>query len=199
MHTIKEAIIVEGTYDQIRLSNFLDAVIIKTNGFTIFKDKKKIETIKTLANKTGIVILTDSDSAGFKIRNFVKQSVTEGNVKHAYIPDIIGKEKRKTEPSKEGLLGVEGISDDIILDALRVAGCELDGKTDDEISKRPITKADLFILGLSGGNESNKKRNALCIALGLPSKISANMLISVLNKLMSYEQLCDWVNNLESE
>lgn len=199
MHTIKEAIIVEGTYDQIRLSNFLDAIVIKTNGFTIFKDKKKIETIKTLAEKTGVVILTDSDSAGFKIRNFVKQSITKGDVKHAYIPDIIGKEKRKTEPSKEGLLGVEGIGEDIILDALKVAGCELDGNIDSNFNIRPITKADLFILGLSGGNESNKKRNALCTALGLPSKISANMLISVLNKLMSYEQLCDWVNNLKTE
>ena len=104
MHTIKEAIIVEGTYDQIKLSGFLDAVIIKTNGFTIFKDEKKLETIKTLAKKTGIVILTDSDSAGFKIRNFVKQSINDGIVKHAYIPDICGKEKRKAEPSKEGLL-----------------------------------------------------------------------------------------------
>ena len=199
MHTIKETIIVEGTYDQIRLSNFLDAVIIKTNGFTIFKDVKKIETIKTLAKKTGIVILTDSDSAGFKIRNFIKQSVIEGDVKHAYIPDIIGKEKRKAEPSKEGLLGVEGLSDGIILNELRISGCELDGKKDEKFSSRPITKADLFVLGLSGGNESNKKRNALCTALELPSKISANMLISVLNRLMSYEQLTDWVNNLESE
>ncbi len=199
MHTIKEAIIVEGTYDQIRLSNFLDAVIIKTNGFTIFKDREKIETIKTLAKKTGIVILTDSDSAGFKIRNFVKQSITDGDVKHAYIPDIVGKEKRKTEPSKEGLLGVEGISDDVILDALKIAGCEFDGKSDNNFNKRPITKADLFILGLSGGSESSKKRNALCTALELPSKISANMLISVLNKLMSYEQLSNWVNNLKSE
>ena len=192
MHTVKEAIIVEGTYDQIRLSNFLEAVIIKTNGFTIFKDKEKIKAIKTLAKKTGIVILTDSDSAGFKIRNFIKQSITDGVVKHAYIPDIHGKEKRKTEPSKEGLLGVEGISDDIILEALKISGCELDGQSDDSYSKRPITKADLFILGLSGGNDASKKRNALCTALDLPLKISSNMLIAVLNKLMSYEQLKIW-------
>ncbi len=199
MHTIKEAIIVEGTYDQIKLSGFLDAVIIKTNGFTIFKDQKKLETIKTLAKKTGIVILTDSDSAGFKIRNFVKQSITDGIVKHAYIPDISGKEKRKAEPSKEGLLGVEGINDDIILDSLRVAGCEIDGESDNKINTKLIQKSDLFLLGLSGGEDSTKKRNALCTALGLPSKISANMLVSVLNKLMSYEQLSDWVNNLKSE
>lgn len=199
MHTIKEAIIVEGTYDQIKLSGFLDTVIIKTNGFTIFKDEKRLETIKTLAKKTGIVILTDSDSAGFKIRNFVKQSITEGVVKHAYIPDIFGKEKRKAEPSKEGLLGVEGIKDDIILDALRVAGCEIDGESDNKINTRLIQKSDLFLLGLSGGENSTKKRNALCTALGLPSKISANMLVSVLNKLMSYEQLSDWVDNLKSE
>ncbi len=199
MHTVKEAIIVEGTYDQIKLSGFLDAVIIKTNGFTIFKDKEKIETIKTLAKKTGIVILTDSDSAGFKIRNFVKQSVADGVVKHAYIPDICGKEKRKAEPSKEGLLGVEGINSDIILEALKVAGCEIDGKSDNKLNSRIIQKSDLFLLGLSGKEESSKKRSTLCTALGLPSKISANMLVSVLNKLMSYEQLSDWVDNLESE
>lgn len=199
MHTIKEAIIVEGTYDQIKLSGFLDAVIIKTNGFTIFKDREKIETIKTLAKKTGIVILTDSDSAGFKIRNFVKQSITDGVVKHAYIPDIVGKEKRKAEPSKEGLLGVEGINNEIILDALKVAGCEIDGNTDTATNSRLIQKSDLFLIGLSGGKESSKKRNALCTALGLPSKISANMLVSVLNKLMSYEQLCDWVDKLETK
>lgn len=198
MHTIKEAIIVEGTYDQIKLSGFLDTAIIKTNGFTIFKDEKKLETIKTLAKKTGIVILTDSDSAGFKIRNFIKQSISDGIVKHAYIPDICGKEKRKTEPSKEGLLGVEGINDNIILDSLRLAGCEIDGNKNDKINTRLIQKSDLFILGLSGGENSTKKRNALCTALGLPSKISANMLVSVLNKIMSYEQLEDWVDNLKS-
>lgn len=198
MHTIKEAIIVEGTYDQIKISGFLDAVIIKTNGFTIFKDKEKLETIKTLAKKTGIVILTDSDSAGFKIRNFVKQSISDGIVKHAYIPDVIGKEKRKTEPSKEGLLGVEGINNEIILDALKVAGCCIDGETKIPENTRIINKSDLYLLGLSGGEDSTKKRNALCTALGLPSKISANMLVSVLNKLMSYEQLCDWIENLES-
>ena len=198
MYTIKEAIIVEGTYDQIKLSGFLDAVIIKTNGFTIFKDKEKLETIKTLAKKTGIVILTDSDSAGFKIRNFVKQSISDGIVKHAYIPDVIGKEKRKTEPSKEGLLGVEGIKNETILNALKVAGCCIDGETKNLENTRIVNKSDLYILGLSGGEDSTKKRNALCTALGLPSKISANMLVSVLNKLMSYEQLCEWIEKLES-
>ncbi len=196
MHTIKEAIIVEGTYDQIRLSNFIDGVIIKTNGFSVFKDKNKLETIRTLAKKTGIVILTDSDSAGFKIRNFIKQSISDGEVKHAYIPDIVGKEKRKSEPSKEGLLGVEGINDDIILEALKLSGCDIDGEKNSHTNKRLIQKSDLFLLGLSGGENSTKKRNALCTALGLPSKISANMLINVLNKLMSYEQLCQWVQNL---
>ena len=196
MHTIKEAIIVEGTYDQIRLSNFIDGIIIKTNGFSIFSDKNKLETIKTLAKKTGVVILTDSDSAGFKIRNYIKQAITDGEVKHAYIPDIVGKEKRKTEPSKEGLLGVEGISDEIILNALIVSGCEIDNKKNEQQNARLINKSDLYVLGLSGGDESSKKRNALCTALGLPSKISANMLINVLNKLMSHEQLCQWVKKL---
>lgn len=195
MHTVKEAIIVEGTYDQIKLSQFLDAIIIKTNGFSIFKDKDKLKTIKTLAEKTGIVILTDSDSAGFKIRNFIKQYVKDEKVLHAYIPDIVGKEKRKETPSKEGLLGVEGISADIILKSLIVAGCEIDGISENKINKREITKSDLYFLGLSGGDNSAKKRNALCTALGLPSKISSNMLTNVLNKLMSYEQLLDILEN----
>ena len=123
MYKIKEAIIVEGTYDQIKLSGFLDAVIIKTNGFSIFNDKDKLKTIKNLSEKTGVVILTDSDSAGFKIRNYIKQSLDEACVKHAYVPDIRGKEKRKTKVSKEGLLGVEGINPDVIIKALKDAGC----------------------------------------------------------------------------
>ena len=112
---------------------------------------------------------------------------------------FIGKEKRKAEPSKEGLLGVEGINNEIILDALKVAGCCIDGEAKNLENSRIINKSDLYLLGLSGGEDSTKKRNALCTALGLPSKISTNMLVSVLNKLMSYEQLCDWVDNLESE
>lgn len=189
MYKIKEAIVVEGTYDEIRLSGFADTVIIKTNGFSIFNDKKKLETLKTLARNGGIVILTDSDSAGFKIRNYIKQYITDGVVKNAYVPDIHGKEKRKNQASKEGLLGVEGLSEEIIMKSLRDAGCEIDGRASRLDNSRKITKTDLYILGLSGGMNSLDKRHRLCEQIGVPSKISANMLTAVLNRLMSYEQL----------
>lgn len=189
MYRVKEAIVVEGTYDQIKLSGFIDAAVIKTNGFSVFKDKKKLETLKTLAKSTGIVILTDSDTAGFRIRSFIKQYITEGSVLNAYIPDIPGKERRKTQASKEGLLGVEGVTQEIILKALCDAGCEIDGSVQNNIDGESITKTSLYSLGLSGGADSAEKRKQLCERIGIPSKISANMLVSVLNRLMSYEQL----------
>ncbi len=194
MYKIKEAIIVEGTYDKIKLSSFIDGVIFTTGGFSVIANKKRLCTIKSLAEKTGIVILTDSDSAGFRIRNYIKQSIPENLVKHAYIPDIAGKEKRKNKPGKEGLLGVEGIKPEIIVKALKDAGCEIDGKADSAPSAAPIKKSDLYLLGLSGDANSEKKRQALAKALDMPSKISANMLLSVLNRLMSLDELsrlCD--------
>lgn len=195
MYKIREAIIVEGTYDQIKLSNFLDTVIIKTNGFSIFNDKDKLKTIKTLAEKSGIVILTDSDSAGFKIRNFIKQSIPKEQVKNAYVPDIRGKEKRKEKSSKEGLLGVEGINEEIILDALKTAGCTIDGASENKENNRKITKTDLYLLGLSGCENSLEKRMILCSELGIPSKISSNMLVDVLNRLLNYDELLEYVKN----
>lgn len=196
MYKIKEAVIVEGVYDKIKLSNFLDGIIFVTGGFSIISNKKKLETIKTLAEKTGIVILTDSDSAGFKIRNHIKQSLPKELVKHAYIPDIPGKEKRKTKPGKEGLLGVEGISQDIIINALKKAGCEINGQTEPEKQSDPITKADLFSLGLSGDENSVKKRQTLANALGMPSKISSNMLLSFLNRIMTRDELMNLCGEL---
>lgn len=191
MYKIKEAIVVEGTYDRIKLSGFIDGVIIQTNGFTVFKDKNKLKTLKTLAENGGIVILTDSDTAGFRIRSYIKQYIISGDVKNAYIPEIKGKEKRKNQPSKEGLLGVEGVTEEIIIKALKEAGCEINGQAEQEAKVRPITKTDLYLLGLSGGEESARKRKALCERLGVPSKISPNMLVGVLNRLMSYEQLLE--------
>ena len=191
MYKIKEAIVVEGAYDRIKLSGFIDGVIIQTNGFTVFKDKNKLKTLKTLAEKGGIVILTDSDTAGFRIRSYIKQYIISGDVKNAYIPEIKGKEKRKNQPSKEGLLGVEGVTEEIIIKALKEAGCEINGQAEQEAKVRPITKTDLYLLGLSGGEESARKRKALCERLGVPSKISPNMLVGVLNRLMSYEQLLE--------
>lgn len=196
MYKIKEAIIVEGTYDKIKLSGFIDGIIFVTGGFSVISNKNKLATIKTLAEKTGIVILTDSDTAGFKIRNFIKQSIPEDQIKHAYIPDIPGKEKRKAHPGKEGLLGVEGVSQEIIIKALKDAGCEIDGHAEKIASSRPITKADLYTLGLSGDENSTNKRHTLAESLGMPSKISANMLLSVLNRLMTYDELVKLTDEL---
>lgn len=191
MYKIKESIIVEGVYDKIRLSGFIDGIIVAVGGFSVFTNEKKQASIKTLAEKTGIVILTDADAAGFKIRNFIKQLVPAEQVKHAYIPDIHGKEKRKRIPGKEGLIGVEGVSDDILIKALRDAGCELNGSTALKKRERLITKADMYALGLSGAQGSDQRRTRLAAELGLPSKISSNMLLDVVNRLMTYEELCE--------
>ena len=197
MLKIKETIIVEGVYDKIKLSRFLDAMIFVTGGFSVFNNKKEIETIKTLAEKTGIVILTDSDTAGFKIRNFIKQNIDKSLVKHAYIPEIHGKEKRKRIAGKEGLLGVEGISEDILIKALTDAGCEIEGTEIKKTTGRVITKADLFVLGLSGGSDSAELRKLLSASLGIPSKISSNMLLDVINRLFTYEELEEAIKTLK--
>lgn len=200
MYTIKEAVIVEGTYDKIKLSSFLDGIIYATGGFSVISNGKKMQTIKTLAEKTGIVILTDSDSAGFKIRNYIKQSIPENLVKHAYIPEISGKEKRKTKAGKEGLLGVEGVPGEIIIKALTDAGCEINGMPSEPVKQKPITKADFYMLGLSGDENSAKKRHILAKSLGLPSKISANMLLSVVNRVLTIDELaklCDELSQTE--
>ena len=191
MYCVKECIIVEGTYDKIKLSQIVDATVFITHGFAIFNNKKGMETIKAFAGKCGVVILTDSDSAGFKIRNYIKQALPKERVKHAYIPDIPGKERRKTKGGKEGLLGVEGISDEIIINALKNAGCIMD---DCEEKGEPVTKTDFFMLGLSGGAESTDKRTELCRKLGLPSKMSANMLLDSVNTLMSRDEFFELMN-----
>lgn len=199
MYRVKETIVVEGVYDKIKLSRFIDAVIIITNGFRVFSDERILKSIHKMAEETGVVILTDSDSAGFKIRNYIKQSLPPDRVKHAYIPDIHGKEKRKTVSGKEGLLGVEGVNDDIILKALSDAGCEINGNEKTPIRGRTITKADLYKAGLSGGEGSREKRAALTSSLGIPMKISANMLLDILNRLLDYDEFCEIVQNNDIE
>ena len=184
---IPQAVIVEGRYDKIKLSSILDALIIETGGFSIFKNKEKQQLIRRLAEKRGILILTDSDSAGFKIRSFIGGSVPPEQVKHAYIPDIFGKEKRKTEASKEGKLGVEGMRPKALLDALIRAGATLDGEST-EPSGPPITKADMYALGLSGREGSAERRSALLKKLDLPEHMTADALLDVLNALMSREE-----------
>lgn len=183
MLKIREAIIVEGQYDKIKLGQLVDTVIVTTDGFRIYKNAKKIALIRKLAEKDGIIILTDSDRAGFQIRNYVRNLVGDTNVKHAYIPDVPGKEKRKRNPSKEGFLGVEGIDDAQIIAALQAAGC-----TQGTAAGRPITKADFFADGLSGTAESAERREFFSKKLGLPRRLSANMLLDVLNRLYGYDK-----------
>ncbi|MBO5060541.1 MAG: DUF4093 domain-containing protein [Clostridia bacterium] len=197
MYTIKETIIVEGMYDKIKLSGFIDSLIFITGGFAIFNNKQAQQSIRTLAEKTGIVILTDSDSAGLKIRNFVKQLVPKEQVRHAYIPEICGKERRKNVCSKEGLLGVEGVCEDIIIKALTESGCTINGEAGKKKKEKSVTKTDFYSLGLSGGDMSAKLRRDLAIAMGLPSKISANMLLDAVNKLLTYEELTMMVENIK--
>lgn len=185
MLKIKQAIIVEGKYDKIRLSNLVDSVIIPTNGFALYKDKETAELIKMLARKTGIIILTDSDSAGFQIRSRLR-SITPGcEVVNVYIPDIKGKERRKRAPSAEGKLGVEGVSDEILLEAFRKAGVFTEERA---APKYPITKADLMERGLIGGENSAERRAKLQRRLGLPERLSANMLLEILNVMYSREE-----------
>ncbi len=193
MLKIKEAIVVEGTYDKIKLGGLVDATIVTTDGFDIYKNSKKSELIKKLSEKNGIVILTDSDRAGFQIRNYVKNIAKNGCVKHAYIPDIKGKEKRKSTPSKEGFLGVEGVSDKAIIDALMQSGCVTGGQ---QREGRVITKQDLFSDGLCGKSDSAMLRKKLTRKLKLPDRISTNMLLDVLNQLYSYEEYKKVVSEL---
>ncbi len=194
MVSIKEAIVVEGKYDKIKLSSLVDAVIIVTNGFRIFKDKEKMELIRYYAKTTGIVILTDSDSAGRRIRGYIKGAVG-GNVRNVYIPDIFGKEKRKEKPSAEGKLGVEGVSADVIREAFRKAGIE----SGDNERKHDITVTTLYELGLSGGRESSLLRQKLQKSLGLPSLMSASALIEVLNTMMDASELTERIKALKED
>lgn len=184
MLKIKEVIIVEGNYDKSKLENIVDGVIVVTDGFMIYKDKKKCEMLKALAQKNGAIIFTDSDSAGFRIRNYLKNILKGCKVRHAYIPDIKGKEKRKNHHSKEGFLGVEGVSDEIILKSLENAGFELN----ETIDEKKVTKADLYSDGLTGASDSAQKREKLKKKLNLPKNLSTNMLIDVINNLYGYEE-----------
>ena len=186
MIKLKQAVIVEGKYDKIRLSSVIDGVIIVTNGFGIFKDKEKLALIRFYAENTGIIILTDSDRAGFIIRNHIKGAVKNGRIQNVYIPEIFGKERRKTQPSAEGKLGVEGMDKEILLKAFEKAGITSDVA---ENEREPITKTDLFTLGLSGGKNSSELRRQLLEHLKLPSLLSANSMLEVLNTMMNLTEL----------
>ena len=195
MIKIDQAIIVEGKYDKIKLSSVVDGIIIVTNGFRIFKDKEKLELIRYYAQTTGIIILTDSDSAGRKIRGYIKGAVPDGSIKNVYIPDIFGKEKRKNKPSAEGKLGVEGIDSDILIEAFEKAGIT----ASESDSVHDITNMTLFENGLSGGQNSKLLRERLQMKLGLPSLMSSASLIEVLNTMMNGEELAEEVRLIKEE
>ncbi|MCF0122838.1 MAG: DUF4093 domain-containing protein [Ruminiclostridium sp.] len=185
MYKIAEAIVVEGRYDKNTLSQIVDAAIIETSGFGVFNDREKQKLIRRLAEKRGLIVFTDSDGAGFVIRSFIKSCVPPQYLKHAYIPDIEGKEKRKSKASKEGKLGVEGMSPEIIINALRRAGATIEGEDTPQTAR--ISKADMYAKGLSGKPDSSQKRRELMKKLELPEKMSADALLQVLNVLMTRE------------
>ncbi len=198
MIKVSEVIVVEGRYDKNTLSQIIDATIIETCGFGIFSDKEKLKLLRRLAETRGLVILTDSDGAGFVIRNHLKGAINPKYIKHAYIPDLYGKEKRKSSPSKEGKLGVEGMSREVIINALERAGVSFYDSA--EVSAREqISKADLYEYGLTGGKESGQRRLELIRQLELPERLSPTALLEVLNVLMSRSEFVELIERLQNE
>ncbi|MBQ8620746.1 MAG: DUF4093 domain-containing protein [Oscillospiraceae bacterium] len=195
MVKIREAIVVEGRYDKNTLSQIVDAPVLETAGFGIFKDKKQMSMLRRVAQTRGLIVFTDSDGAGFVIRNHIKSAIPSKYLKHAYIPDIPGKEKRKTAPGKEGKLGVEGMTPEVILEALRRAGATFADES--EKVAGGITKQDLMDLGLSGGKDSSARRLALLKKLDLPEHMSANAMLSALNLLYDPDELQNIMNEIE--
>ena len=187
MVKIKEAIVVEGRYDKNTLSQIIDAPIFETAGFGIFKDKQQMTLLRRVAEKRGLIVFTDSDGAGFVIRNHIKSAIDGKFLKHAYIPDVFGKERRKATAGKEGKLGVEGMTPQILLDALRYSGATIEGEQG--ATTGCVSKQDLMRLGLSGGADSSQKRLALQKKLDLPAHMSANALLQALNLLYTAEEL----------
>ena len=195
MVKISEAIVVEGKYDRNTLSQIVDAPIIQTDGFHIMKDKEQLEFLRAVAKKRGLIVFTDADGAGFVIRNYLKGAIPKQHLKHAYIPDIPGKERRKAVPGKEGKLGVEGMTPEIILNALRNAGATIEGESLKE-SSESITKLDMFQMGLSGNPDSKAKRQQLLKMLQLPEYMSSNALLQALNLLYTKEEIYRLVDTL---
>ena len=187
MRKVREVIVVEGRYDKNALSQVVDATIVTLGGFAVFNDREKLAFLRRLAEERGLIVLTDSDGAGFVIRNYLKGALPKDQVKQAYIPDIHGKERRKRAPGKEGKLGVEGMKPAVLLEALRRAGATFADEETAESGRDPITKADLFALGLTGGPDSAAKRRALLKALDLPEHLTPNAMLEALNLLYSRE------------
>ncbi len=197
MLKIREAIVVEGRYDRNTLSQIVDAPIFETRGFGIFKDKEQMALLRSVAARRGLIVFTDSDGAGFLIRNHLKSAIPGQHLKHAYIPDIYGKERRKAAPGKEGKLGVEGMTPEVIVNALMASGATIENETGKDTAG--ITKQDFVELGLSGGLDSSQKRLCLQRKLGLPEHMSANALLQALNLLYTREELSQLVKALEKD
>lgn len=186
--SLKSPVIVEGKYDKKTLENVIDALIIPTNGFSLFKDKEKCQMIRMLAEKYGVIVITDSDSAGNMIRAYIKNIVGDSKITNVYIPQIKGKEKRKDKASKEGLLGLEGMTPNVIIKALEKSGVVGEEKPE---SKRKITKTDLFLRGLSGGSDSKERRKVFLKKAQLPENLSPNAMLDIINTIMDYEEFCE--------
>ena len=199
MVKIREAIVVEGRYDRNTLLQIVDAPIFETSGFGIFKSKEQLALLRAVAEKRGLIVFTDSDGAGFVIRNHIKSAIPGKYLKHAYIPDLYGKEKRKDKPGKEGKLGVEGMTPEIILSALRASGATLEEEASETPSTAAITKQHMMELGLSGTADSSRKRARLQKRQGLPEHMSANALLQALTLLYTTDELSDLVKALEKE
>ncbi len=199
MLKIKEAIVVEGRYDKNTLSQLVDTLIIQTDGFGIFKNKEKAAMLRQVAEKRGLIVLTDSDGAGFLIRSHLKGIVPPEQVKHAYIPDLYGKEKRKRTPGKEGKLGVEGMRPEVLEQALRQCGATIFGENAaEEVQRRKITKLDLYQDGFSGGAGSAARRQKLLKRLNLPEHLTAKALPEVLTTLLTYEEYRKIVEEIDN-
>ena len=196
MKRIKEVIVVEGRYDKNTLSQVVDATVVTLGGFAVFNDREKLAFLRRLALERGLIVLTDSDGAGFVIRNYLKGALPRDRVKQAYIPDIHGKERRKRTPGKEGKLGVEGMSPAVLEQALRQAGATILDGGDEAPKAPPLTKADLFAWGLSGGLGSKEKRQALLQALDLPAHLSPNAMLPVLSALYDRQALLETIKKL---
>ena len=189
MMRVKEVIVVEGRYDKNTVSQVVDATVVALGGFSVFNDREKLSFLRRLAMERGLIVLTDSDGAGFVIRNYLKGALPKDRVKQAYIPDIHGKERRKRTPGKEGKLGVEGMRPEVILEALRRCGATFEDGETQSLRGSPITKADLFALGLTGTPDSASRRQALLRKLDLPEHLTSNGLLEALNLLYSREEL----------
>ncbi len=192
MLKVAQAVIVEGRYDKLKLANILDTLIIETNGFGIYKDRQKLDFIKKLAAERGVIILTDSDKSGRQIRNYIADVLPKDSFVHIYIPQIYGKEKRKTEPSKEGTLGVEGMSEAVLLELFEKAGVQASHSE----NPNPVTNYDLFELGLSGAPNAKEKKRALLKALSLPDFLSTSSLLSYVNSTMTRDEFINLSKSL---